>query len=261
MVRKNKSSRKAVLLGSKTAKAGFKNEDFIINEFNNWTGSDIAKESLIKMGYVLKEIKNVFAIKIHGYKTDVQIEVIVITKRVADFQNLQVKLVSNESSGGNQIDKRWLDKYKEMWDIPEDVLEILKLYTGEKKHDRLDTRDKRRLFLDEVEESDKDKILKFFSENKILVLNDIIKGRGKFAAEWIMVINKKKKNSKKVLRWCILPINKVINYFNKGRVEITNRGNLKIGKVTGQRKGGDGGRTTSQMLQFKINPLLCFEIA
>ena len=33
-------------------------------------------------------------------------------------------------------------------------------------------------------------------------------------------------------------------------------GNLKIGRVTMQRKGGDGGRETAKMLQFKINPAL-----
>jgi len=34
---------------------------------------------------------------------------------------------------------------------------------------------------------------------------------------------------------------------------------LHLGKVTMQRKGGDAGRNTANMLQFKINPLKLFE--
>ena len=41
---------------------------------------------------------------------------------------------------------------------------------------------------------------------------------------------------------------------------ITNRGNFKIGNITMQRKGGDGGRDTANMLQFKINPAALFDI-
>ena len=41
-----------------------------------------------------------------------------------------VKLVSN-LQGFNQIDKRWVDKYVQMWDIPEQVVSILERYTGE----------------------------------------------------------------------------------------------------------------------------------
>jgi len=43
-----------------------------------------------------------------------------------------------------------------------------------------------------------------------------------------------------------------------GEIEITNRGNFKIGRITMQRKGGDGGRDTSKMLQFKVNPIELF---
>jgi len=46
--------------------------------------------------------------------------------------------------------------------------------------------------------------------------------------------------------------------FGSGDVGITARGSLKIGKITMQRKGGDAGRETSKMLQFKINPMELF---
>jgi len=49
-----------------------------------------------------------------------------------------------------------------------------------------------------------------------------------------------------------------MNHFGNGNIEITARGNFKIGRITMQRKGGDGGRETAKMLQFKINPAELF---
>ena len=89
--------------------------------------------------------------------------------------------------------------------------------------------------------------------NKTLVLWDIIKGRGQFAAEWMLVIQKVGN-----VRWVLKPINFVLNHYGEGKVSITQRGSLKIGRVTVQRKGGDGGRKTANMLQFKVNPAELF---
>ena len=61
-------------------------------------------------------------------------------------------------------------------------------------------------------------------------------------------------------RWVLKPINIVTNYFGNGEVVITKQGNIKVGRITMQRKGGDGGRKTAQMLQFKINPAELFEM-
>ena len=50
-----------------------------------------------------------------------------------------------------------------------------------------------------------------------------------------------------------------MNFFAEGAVKITPRGSLKIGRITMQRKGGDAGRETAKMLQFKINPAKLFD--
>ena len=97
-------------LGSNTAKNGFRNEDDIVAKFNNWEKDFDAQLWLKIMNYNLKDIELVEAIKISGYKTDVQVQVNIKLKKVLDVQNLQVKLVSNPK-GFNQIDKRWIDKY------------------------------------------------------------------------------------------------------------------------------------------------------
>jgi len=59
-------------------------------------------------------------------------------------------------------------------------------------------------------------------------------------------------------RWILKSINHVMNVFADGEVRITPQGSLKIGKIGMQRKGGDAGRDTSKMLQFKINPVKLF---
>ncbi len=57
------------------------------------------------MNYDLDEIEFVKAIKLSGYKTDVQVQITIKLKKAIDVENLQVKLVSN-NRGFNQIDKR-----------------------------------------------------------------------------------------------------------------------------------------------------------
>jgi hypothetical protein len=51
----------------------------------------------------------------------------------------------------------------------------------------------------------------------------------------------------------------VINFYGQGEVMLTKKGNLKIGKVVIQRKGGDAGKDTANMLQFKFDPCLLLE--
>lgn len=144
--------------GSQTAKDGFKNEIDIINKFNNWQNDDDAQKWLILMKYKLNEIEYVEAIKISGFKTDVQIQVRVKLIKAIDVENLQVKLVSN-LKGFNQIDKRWVDKYVEMWNIPLDIITILKKYTGEISPTSNKIKDKRRMFANELSETEQKSVL------------------------------------------------------------------------------------------------------
>jgi hypothetical protein len=59
-------------------------------------------------------------------------------------------------------------------------------------------------------------------------------------------------------RWTLRRVDDVITFYSDGPVATTSGGNLKIGRITMQRKGGDAGRDTARMLQFKINPALLF---
>ncbi len=166
---------------------------------------------------------------------------------------MQVKLVSNPQ-GFNQIDKRWVDKYAELWNIPADITKLLKLFTGEIKPMKKKLKDPRRTLLTEFEKRDQEKILDFFKRDKILIISDILKGRGEFSADWVLVILKINGKSK----WVLKSINEAMNIFGSGEVQITPRGSLNIGRIGMQRKGGDNGRETAKMLQFKINPVELF---
>ncbi len=244
--------------GSQTAREGFANEKQIADKFNNWKDDDEAKEWLEIMGYNLSEIEKVFAVRLpsrKGGKTDVQIQITIFLKELISAENLSIKLVSN-LTGFNQIDKRWVDKYSELWNMPEDIINILKYFVGESRSERTDLRDSRRMFFSEMTEKEQDSIMKFFNENKILIVSDLLRGRGDFSAGWMLVAQKITDES----RWALKNINEVMNYFGNGEIRFTKDGNLKIGKIGMQRKGGDNGRKTAQMLQFKINPAELFNL-
>jgi R.HinP1I restriction endonuclease len=241
--------------GSQTARNGFANENQIAIKFNNWQDDNEAKEWLKIMGYNLDKIEKVIAIKLHGFKTDVQVKITIFLKDAISAENLSIKLVSN-LTGFNQIDKRWVDKYSELWNMSEEIINILKYFVGEIRSERKDLRDLRRMFFSEMTEKEQDAIMRFFNENKILIVSDLLRGRGDFSAGWMLVAQKLTDES----RWTLKNINEVMNHFGNGEIRFTKDGNLKIGKIGMQRKGGDNGRKTAQMLQFKINPAELFNL-
>lgn len=242
-------------LGSITAKSGFSNERDIAAKFNDWKKDTEAKLWLEIMGYDLKKVEKVKAVILHGYKTDVQVQVTVYMKDAISVENLSVKLASNPK-GFNQVDKRWVDKYAELWNMPDNVVRALKLFTGETKPTKKGLRDPRRMFLDEMDETDRSAVICFFSSNKILIITDILKGRGQFSAGWMLVALRKPDNT---TEWSLKSINKALNIFGSGDVRLSPQGSLLIGRIGMQRKGGDAGRSTANMLQFKINPVELFK--
>ena len=136
-----------------------------------------------------------------------------------------------------------------------DIVKLLKLFTGEIKPTKRNLKDSRRMFLFEMDENDQKKIIRFFEDNRILIVSDLLKGRGEFSADWILVILKANNES----RWILKSINEAMNVFGNGDIRITSQGSLKIGKIGMQRKGGDNGRDSAKMLQFKINPVELFD--
>ena len=238
-------------LGSKTAKDGFKNEDEIRDKFNNWQVDSDAKGWLAAMNYRAGDVASVLARKPHGEKADV--EVVVRTKSGVRTEGISIKLVSSPT-GFNQIDKRWLATYAKKWRMPPSVQSALRLFVGELPPTRLG-RDVKRMYLNELDEAAQMSVIDFFAANRAEIVSDLFAGDGIHAAGWMMVAFKATENT----RWIIKTDDEAIRFFGDGKVEITRAGNLKIGRITMQRKGGDGGRETAKMLQFKVNPVLLFD--
>ncbi|MDD5625868.1 MAG: type II restriction endonuclease [Patescibacteria group bacterium] len=248
MTQKLNNIKELIKRGSSTAKGGFRNEDDVVKKFNNWKKDKDAQDWLKIMDYDLDKIEKVEAIKITGsHKTDVQVKIKIYLKDVIAAENISVKLVSNPT-GFNQIDKRWVDKYVELWKMPKNIVESLKLFTGEIRPDKKKLKDSRRMFFDEMDSRAKKDIIEFFESNKFLVIADILKGRDKLSASWMLIYIKPEN------LWTLLPMSVIINFYGNGEVRITDKGSIKIGRITMQRKGGDNGRPTANMLQFKINP-------
>lgn len=237
--------------GSQIAKAGFKNEDEIRDKFNNWKADADARAWLATMGYRPESVESVTAVKPHGEKADV--EVTVKTKAGEQTEGISIKLVSSPN-GFNQIDKRWLRQYVKLWSMPKDAENALRLFLGETPPSK-PSRDTKRMFLNELEPGSRQAVIDFFDKNKEQIVSDLIAGDGTHAAGWIMVAYKATPNT----RWALKRADTAAAFFGEGKVEITRAGNLKIGRITMQRKGGDGGRETGKMLQFKINPALLLD--
>ncbi|OIO75908.1 MAG: hypothetical protein AUJ85_01805 [Elusimicrobia bacterium CG1_02_37_114] len=271
-------------LGSRTAKGGFANEKTICKKFNNWKKDKESQEWLEIMGYEIDKLDFVKAIQVptrikkenlqkfnisekdynefvRFKKADAQIRIMIKIGNILKIENLSLKK-ANSNADYNQIDKRTVDSYQGMWNFDKSLSLWLKLFTGEvtpksqtKLIGNIKPRDKRRLFLDEMPEMIQNKIIQFFTKNKILVVSDILKGRGGLSANWMLVTkyNKKEKSTS----WTLQDINIVMNLFGEGAVRISPQGSLYIGKITVQRKGGTPDPTK---LQFKFKPCELFNM-
>lgn len=210
--------------------------------------------------YSLDEITSVKAEKIgaKGYKSDINVIINVAIKKkskdteLTSVENIQVKLVSNDI-GFNQVEKKKVGQYLENWHIDSEVENLLKLYDGELPP-RVGSRDSKRMFVDEFTKEEQDKLKSFLQKNMIMIISDVIRGRGRFAAEWTLVINKSDG-----YRWRLIAVNEAISiYAGDCQVKFTDRGNIHLGNITLQRKGGDKGADSANMLQFKANPMILF---
>jgi len=227
-------------LGSKTAKGGFANEKAICEKFNDWKKDEESQEWLKIMGYSIKNLNSVKAIQIptrikksdlckfgvneEEYdqfvkfkKADAQISIIIKIGNILKIENLSLKK-ANKNADYNQIDKRAVANYQEMWKFEDDVSFWLKLFTGElnpqkftKKTGIKTFRDNRRLFLNEMPKIIQNKIIKFFERNRIVIISDIIRGRGGLSADWMLVTRLDRVNN--TTTWTLIDINTVMNFF------------------------------------------------
>ena len=271
-------------LGSMTAKGGFMNESDICQKFLDYLNDKEAQRWLSIMGYsyhnitlltatqipvrINKEKALFFGISEDKYKetikykkSDIQIKIEIILDSVLYIENISLKK-ANKSAGFNQVDKRPVLTYKNIWHFDDKISYWLKCFTGEILPTQIDKKylssyrdlKSKRIFLDEIPQTELNSIINFFTEHKYLIISDIIKGRGGLSAEWILVTQQDTENAHSI-EWVLKDINTCINFYAQGDVILSPRGSLKIGRITMQRKGGTPDPTS---LQFKMNPLELF---
>ena len=207
------------IIGSLTAKGGFKNERDIVDKFNNWKKDKTAQHWLNIMGYNLSLIQNVEAIQVP----------LIIKKEKASLYHL------------------------------DDIAIYLKLFTGEIKAKNYPEivnfntckAPEKRIYLNELVPKAQSILISFFQQNKLLIVSDILHGRGALAADWMLVTKVQNEN----VEWVLVDINFAMNHFGSGDIIISKRGSLHIGGITMQRKGGSPDPTK---LQFKIHPCSLF---
>lgn len=233
--------------GSEIAKSGFNAEKVINAKFNNWIKEQIVWNWLRSMNIDFNDIEHLESVLVPNVKYDIKL-MIKHKKQGIIKRYIQVKNISG-SDGYNQIDKSWINRYAELWKIPSKISHLLKLFTGEIKHDRNDTKDKRRLFINEFNFEEQALLLHWLNINKNKVLNTILKGDAEPKAEFLLTIY----NLEKTKKVFIEKIDDFIyNNFMNEKFCISKQGSIKLGPITIQRKGGDNGRNTANMLQFKL---------
>ncbi len=166
---RNTSLNKAII-GSSTAKGGFANERTIAEKFNNYKWDTDAQLWLRYMGYEPRFIKELNAEvvpvrislkdvvkfgldkdkileELKYKKSDVQVRIEMLYKNVYFIENISVKK-ANSDADYNQVDKRKVDEYRNMWNFDEQIATWLKYFTGELEPPKsLNKRDREGYFL------------------------------------------------------------------------------------------------------------------
>ncbi len=241
--------------GSETARGGFQNEKDVCAAFNQWPADAEAREWLAIMHSGVDDIQTVTASIPRGAKAKTDVEVLVTTATGENRYGISIKLVSTQG-GFNQIDKRWLDTYATMWDMPADVKEALARFVGQTPP-TTPSRNPDRMFLTELPPETQAKVVDFFTRHRDRIISDLFAGDGDHAAGWFLVTARSHEDGDTTpasQQSVLVSTKEAAAFFGHGDVAITPAGSLRIGRITMQRKGGDNGRTSAQMLQFKIDP-------
>jgi hypothetical protein len=252
--------------GSRIAKQGFANEKDMVKVFNSWRENSTATNLLQAMGYKISEIESVEAKKIPGtVKPD--IKVLVTVGEQTDRHKVSCKRLEKRANY-NHLCRKSVDKYQTQWGFSTAIGESLKAFTGQLKlaehsllksgiavlRDEKKNRPARRLFMDEIRDDAKDSIVAFFRRKTKDVIREVFVGT----------------NPGEVPTWMLFtyigddgyshhihPMEEVVDFYTgNGDVSITRGGNLNIGRITLQRKGGTGSPFD---MQFKFRPLTFLE--
>lgn len=227
--------------GRKEARIGLESEKDIINRINTDNKfRKLLKECIINL---CSTPKGEIVARKDSVKTDIFIKI---------NNEIGISVKSSTKTSFHQLDRRRLEDWKELLNMPDEVFEILKEAIL-----RI-ARNPRNNF---ILEADRDRIKKFFAEHLKTIINEVFR-KGEQTLKLLMINDKLKRkiyiyNMDEVLDFLY---NNAINNIN-----FSSKGIIKLGDfITVQRKGGNGKRITipktdwnhpGNQLQFKFSPL------
>lgn len=229
--------------GEKEARIGLDSEHDIINRINlDEKFHNVIKECLIKLGF---NVQGRLKARKDYIKTDIFIQ-------INKYEEIGVSIKSSTKTSFHQLDRRRLEEWKNLLNMPNDIFETIKEAIL-----RIARNSKAKFILEE----DKSKIKKFFTDHLSEIINEIFR-RGEEKLN-LLIINDKRKR-----RIYIFRMNDVIKFLIEDAINnicFTEKGIIKLGEfITIQRKGGNGKHITlsktdwnhpGNQLQFKFSPL------
>ena len=243
--------------GRKAAKGGFAEERKIAERIENWRSDAEARQWLKKMGADAESIASVSAERIGGKggKADILVSVSFNNGDPPARAGISVKKVSKKRSGGNQIDRRSVQKYAQCLNLSPDVTEALSEFVGEFGS---------RKYMEQIDGSKRDAVVQFIEDegNLTRLVEFVARGSGETAADYILVSQRYVEGGKECWNARLLSMDEAFQFLKgdglvhfPSRKDGTRQG-LRIGRMTAQRKGGKPDPTS---LQFKINPVKMIE--
>lgn len=229
--------------GEKEARIGLDSEQDIINRINfDEEFHNVIKECLTKLGFNVKG-------RLRARKDDIKTDIFI---QINEQEEIGVSIKSSTKTSFHQLDRRRLEGWKNLLNMPDDVFGTIKEAIL-----RIARNSRAKFIL----EKDRDKIKEFFASHLSEVINEIFR-RGEERLK-LLIINDERKR-----RIYIFSMDDIIKFLIENTTDnicFTEKGIIKLGEfVTIQRKGGDGKHITipkidwnhpGNQLQFKFSPL------
>ncbi|MCD5401631.1 hypothetical protein LR013_03465 [candidate division NPL-UPA2 bacterium] len=227
--------------GRKEARIGLNSEKEIVRLINtDKQFKNVIKRCLNELGFV---IQGEITAQRDNMKTDIFIE---------DNSKIGVSIKSSTKMSFHNLDRRWLEKWEEILDIPDNILKTIKEAIL-----RIARNSKDYFILQE----DRREIKDFFVSRTEKIITEIFTHNEKDLK--LLMINDKRKH-----KLYLFKMEEVVNFLVKNiqnNVSFSPKGIIRLGDfITVQRKGGDSSQITipkadrrhpGNQLQFKFSPL------
>jgi hypothetical protein len=237
---KENKTLKLKILNSQIAKNGYKEEELVANNLN-----DI--EKLYELFMEFTEIKQIDIFKkvVGNGKTD-----------ISDFRKINIQVKKYKKKQFGQVDRHWVDdlvnnipKLNTIVNILKGLCEIPLKECGNLVNAEIG---RKKLDNDNYTKNELTGLLDILNNNKLEIFNYIFLGKNEeFKPNYLCGVEYEKNIRKKIVMYKMVDVIKYLEKFNfiiKKSKTVIEIGNC----ISIQRKGGDGGKKTSNQIQFKL---------